>query len=333
MTMAFIRRELLATGDPVDAERANMIGAILESRGQDIPLPETGTMQPELTVASQAGLPEGVAPTALTVPQADAAELLRLSGVQCDATVTSLHDGLAAYARTGHELGIHHKPQVHAEEELAALWSKERNRDERDTFGFIAATVDQLIPPQQLRHDTKAKTFQGIAVPDLETFKRLQTVVFFPLQSPYYMPHIVIGQKPSSDRFTQLLGYDLVHRVGIVYEAHKGDLEAFMRLPAQDDAPKLTQKQLESIVQSDSSLVLNCNSPHTVHNTYVDDFFNRHMRKATDLQKHGLRLRDCLTTVRPDILKATSDSRLPQAVIEEFDVIKHLAHVQNALSA
>ncbi len=48
MAIRHVEIELRKTGNPVDLERANIVAAMLESRGTDIPLPSATPVAPEV---------------------------------------------------------------------------------------------------------------------------------------------------------------------------------------------------------------------------------------------------------------------------------------------
>lgn len=324
MTMAFLQGELLKSDNPADWQAAQVVGALLASRGGvDIPLPGDTPEQQPATDIDQA--------------RRDAAELIGLSVV--DRPADDLADSVAAHTQAGQELALYSKPEVTTREIVTALQIKEEREQERALFNVVADKVSSLIPHETLLGIEGNKgAFGGLIARDIQHLKQLQSVVFFPYDSIYYMPQVVIGWKwEEGSKHANMLSYDLVRRQAYVYAVNKADLATFQALPSHlGQEQGLNAAALQKALRPDGTFVLQYNTPGTVCKKNNKRLFGgeKFRDDPPDLQRIGLRLigDSGLDHIDPGLTQLTSEGRLPKNVVESYGVGQQLAHLKNALS-
>lgn len=211
----YLSESLYATGDPLDAERARLIGFMLVSRGADVPFPtlldpHTAATNDVFDDAVQqrtdesfepaaAKTPEGlVAPAANGVSQHDESNRLVVSSTH---VYDHMRDGLIARFATTHELAVFPGQTLSVGEEYAEERQREVVKAETSAYRFVCDMVKGCIEPSDLiRNEDMPYVIDWIRATNLTRMKQLLSSMIFEnvhgsLETRKNLARVVVGVK------------------------------------------------------------------------------------------------------------------------------------------
>jgi hypothetical protein len=253
------------------------------------------------------------------------------------APADGLRDGLLAHFSALTELNAYPAPGVTPREGTILGLEQQKRREEQAAHAYLTTFIDSLIPPNKLHFNFLGGGVHAGIVSDLETLKRLQSVIFYPYNSTSYQPPVIIGSAPSSSpRYSLALSYNLVYRKVRAFKVNSDDLAAFQRLPMSSTTVERSEQDILHSMTSDGQLLLDARTPHTICNKPPEGMVSATLRghRKTDLTRYGFRIEGSpIDGVLPEVELAFAQGRLSRHLIERFDIPQHLARLAGALSA